>query len=433
VGPERVSPARKQHSVTAALDRDPAVPQRDLLLDPSFVVKRLGLLLGPDGPVDIDDCRQVRVKYRVGARLRVVHRIRVGAASFDVAGSTFPTLERSEQAYAQTRTRAVACGSVRPVAHDRRLTTVFWTFPNDRKIANLPALSEPAPELAELVPAWARSVLTSYAPEKAATVICLDATGRTIAYAKAYAGEGGERAGRVHDALTAALTPDDPHVRLPRSLAYSAAHRTLLVEPLEGVRLQSPESPNLCVGYRRLGRALARLHLLAPPDSARFRRADPDRLEAAADLIGSVRGDVAATALSLTREISPRLDADGDLVCLHGDVNFRNALLQNGRVALIDLDQVASGPAGADLGSVLASLRYAGVVGLLRRSVVPRLCAAFLAGYSELRPLPGDDALRAHTAAALLVERSLRVVTRVRPDGLRRLPALLAEAGEALR
>jgi aminoglycoside phosphotransferase len=417
--------------VTAVLDRDPAVPQRDLLLDPSFVATRLALLLGPDGPLDIDDCRQVRVKYRIGARLRVVHRIRVGNASFDVAASTFPTLERSEQAYAQAQARAVACGPVRPVAHDRRLNTVFWTFPNDRKIAHLPALSEPAPELAALIPTWAGSVLASYAPEKAATVRCLDATGRTVAYAKAYAGEDGERAGRVHHALNAALTADDPHLRLPRSLAYSPGHLTLVVEALEGLRLQSPEDSELRVGYRRLGRALARLHCLVPPDAGRFRRADPDRLEAVADLIGSVRGDVAATARSLAREISPRLEADGDLVCLHGDVNFRNALLENGRVALIDLDQVAAGPAAADLGSVLASLRYAGVVGLLRRAVVPELCAAFLSGYSELRAPPDDAALRAYTAAALLVERSLRVVTRVRPDGLRRLPALLAEAREA--
>ena len=121
-----------------------------------------------------------------------------------------------------------------------------------------------------------------------------------------------------------------------------------------------------------------------------------------------------------------------DVACLHGDVNFRNALLENGRVALIDLDQVASGPPAAELGSVLASLRYGGVVGLLRRSIVQELGASLLSGYSELRPAPGEGALRAYTAAALLGERALRVVTRVRPEGLRRLPALLAEASEVL-
>jgi aminoglycoside phosphotransferase len=418
--------------VIPALDPDPAVPQRDLLLDPDLVAERLDRVLGRESSLRIDDCRQVRVKYRVGVRLRVVHRIRVGAASFDVAASTFPTLERSERAYAHARAQTVAWAPARPVAHDRELATVFWTWPNDRKIATLPALAQPAPELAALLPAWSRSALAAYAPEKAATVRCLDESGRTVAYAKAYAGDAGERAARVHDALTGALGRDDPHLRLPRALGYSAAHRALLLEAVDGVPLRAPEVPSLRLPYRRLGRALARLHDLDPPDEARFRRSEPGRLEAAAKLIGSVRADVAAEVRSLAREISRRLDAGGQAVCLHGDVNFRNALLEDGRVALIDLDQVAAGPAAAELGSVLASLRYAGSVGLLRPAAVPGLARSLLAGYSELRSVPDDGALRAHTAAALVAERCLRVVTRVRPEGLRRLPALLADAREAL-
>lgn len=418
--------------MTPVLDPDPAVPQRDLLLDPNVVAERLSRVLGPNGRLRVDDCRQVRVKYRIGARLRLVHRLRLGATRVDVATSTFPTLERSERAYGEAPRDAAAAGPARPVAHDRELTAVFWTFPNDRKIANLPALVEPAPELARLCPAWSRSAVAAYAPEKTATVACLDADGRTVAYAKTYAGEDGERAGRVHAALTRALGQDDRHVRLPRPIAYSSEHRTLLVEAVEGRPLQALEVSDVRFGYRRLGRALARLHELGRPDDVRFRRADPEWLEAAADLIASVRGDVAAAARGLAHELSQRLDPGADVVCLHGDVNFRNALLHKGRVVLIDLDQVAAGPAAAELGSVLASLRYAGIVGLLRPAVVPELSAAFLAGYSELRLLPAASALRAHTAAAVLGERSLRVVTRVRPEGLRRLPALLSEAREAL-
>ena len=418
--------------MTPALDRDPAVPQRDQLLDETLVGERLARVLGPDGPLDIDDCRQLRVKYRVGARLRVVHRVDVGSTSFDVAASTFRSADRSERAYAQAWAQQVPSGLVRPVAHDRELRTVFWTFPNDRKIAHLPEPAGPAPELADLLPAWSRSALASYAPEKAATFRCLDRAGRTLAYAKVYAGDEGERAGHVHDTLTRALPDDDPDLRLPRSLAYSPPHRTLLIEAVEGTPLLAPEVADARAAYRRLGRALARLHGLAPPDRTRFRRSDPDRLVAAADLIGCVRSDVAAQARALARAISALVDPDASAVCLHGDVNFRNALLDDGRVALIDLDQVAAGPLAAELGSVLASLRYAGVVGLLPPAVVPELAASFVSGYAELRRPPRDAALRAHTAAALLTERSLRVVTRVRPEGLRRLPALLEEAQEAL-
>jgi aminoglycoside phosphotransferase len=414
--------------VRVLLDSDPGVPQRDLLLDPGLVASRLAVL----GFDELESCRQTRVKYRVGARLRVVHRVRTGAATYDVAASTFATRDRSERAYEAARSRVVPCGATRGVVHDRELNAVFWTFPNDRKIAHLPALVEPAPELVGLTGgAWARSVLVAYAPEKAATVRCLDAAGRTLAYAKVYAGEEGARTARVHEALAARLGLGDPHLRVPRSLGYSATNRTLVLEAIEGAPLRAP-SGGLDRGYRRLGRGLARLHDLPAPDAARFRRLDPDRIVAAAELIASVRRDVAASAWELAREISRRLPIATDSVCLHGDVNFRNALLEDGRVALIDLDQVASGPAGAELGSVLASVRYAGVVGLVRAEDVPELSSAFLRGYAELKPLPDEGELRAYTAAALLAERALRVVTRVRAVGLRRLPELLAEARRTL-
>ena len=90
------------------------------------------------------------------------------------------------------------------------------------------------------------------------------------------------------------------------------------------------------------------------------------------------------------------------------------------------------GPAAAELGSVLASLRYAAEIGLIRPAAVQGLGSALLSGYAELRRPPTAPPLRAHTAAALLAERCLRVVTRVRTEGLRRLPAMLAAASEAL-
>lgn len=419
--------------MTSALQHDRAVPQRDLLLDAEHVAARLSTLLGARGPLPIDECTQTRVKYRIGVRLRVVHRIRSRGVGYDVAASTFPTVERSERAYLQGLARAVPCEPLLPVVHDVEQRTVFWTFPNDRKIVHLHALTAPRRGLADLLaPAWAESLLVAYAPEQAATVRCLDSVGRTFAYAKAYAGEDGERTHRIHKVLADSLPADDPHLRVPRPLGYSREHRTLLVSAIEGLPLLAVEGLDVALGYRRLGCALARLHGAGAPDVARFRRVDPDRLEAAAELIASVRSDVAHSVRTLARDICRRGDGDGERVCLHGDVNFPNVLLADGRLALIDLDQVAVGPAAADLGSVLAALRYAGIVGLVPVAAVPDLERAFLAGYSELRPPPDSAALGWHTAAALLAERALRVVTRIRPDGLVRLPALLAEARRAL-
>jgi Ser/Thr protein kinase RdoA (MazF antagonist) len=122
----------------------------------------------------------------------------------------------------------------------------------------------------------------------------------------------------------------------------------------------------------------------------------------------------------------------GPAVCLHGDLHPKNGIVTQDGVALIDLDQSAAGPAAADVGSLLAGLRYGRRIGLLSGSAERRLSAAFLAGYASTRPLPPMASLRWSMAAALLAERALRAVNRVRPEGLVHLDGLLADAHKAL-
>jgi Ser/Thr protein kinase RdoA (MazF antagonist) len=119
-------------------------------------------------------------------------------------------------------------------------------------------------------------------------------------------------------------------------------------------------------------------------------------------------------------------------VLLHGDCHPKNALVDGGRLALIDLDQAGTGPAAADVGSYLARLRVARVVGRQTAAQEAAISTAFLAGYDAVRPQPPDDELRWHTAAALVAEQSVRAVNRVRPDVLAHLPAVLATAEEVL-
>ncbi len=99
-------------------------------------------------------------------------------------------------------------------------------------------------------------------------------------------------------------------------------------------------------------------------------------------------------------------------------------------VVLIDLDQVCAGPAAADLGGLLAGLAYARCVGELPEADERRLGEAVVAGYADAGTPPTPASLRWHTAAALLAERGLRAVHRVRRRGLRRLDAILEAAEE---
>ncbi len=184
---------------------------------------------------------------------------------------------------------------------------------------------------------------------------------------------------------------------------------------------------------RRFGAALAAFHSL--PVAAglpRFTRLDPDRLAPAAELIGRARPDVAVAAARLAGELAGAAPGRGEAVVVHGDVHPKNGLLQGRRIALIDLDQTGLGTPAMDLGSALAGLRYRALVDD-EAARGERVGSALLAGYASARELPDRADLDWHVAAALLSERALRAVNRVREDGLAHLGAVLADARTVLR
>jgi Ser/Thr protein kinase RdoA (MazF antagonist) len=440
----------------ARLARDPRLPQRDVLLDARAVAARLSAALGVKGRLAISECERVRTKYRVGDSLRVLHRVRVGACDYTVAARTFAAGE-SRRAYERASASAVDCGPLRAVLHDAELETVFWTFPNDRRLAALRVLKDVPPQLARLLtPEWSRSRVVAYAPEKCATAECLDARSRVVAYAKVYAGDDGRQVYGVYRALARHLATGGASITIPRALAYDETHRTLLLAPAAGARIADLADDELPRGYSRLGAALAALHNVPAPEALQpFTRLDAKRLRRAARAIGTARPDVRREVDDLADDLERRCEPhDAEpRVCLHGDVHPKNGIAQGERLTLIDLDQCGTGHAAADIGSLLASLTYNHLIADAAHS--PSLCSAnssshssahslvqsservladaFLSGYESVRELPAPESLRWHTAAALLAERALRAVNRVRPEGLARLRELLREAREVLR
>jgi len=74
----------------------------------------------------------------------------------------------------------------------------------------------------------------------------------------------------------------------------------------------------------------------------------------------------------------------------------KNGILLDKGIALIDLDQASVGPPAADLGSLLAALRYERHIGLLTEPAERTLADTFLAGYQQIGMLPGPESLRWH-------------------------------------
>jgi Phosphotransferase enzyme family len=419
---------------TKSLAYDAVLPQRDFLLDVGQVARLLSTRIGVDGPVQIRECELLRIKYRFGESLRVLYRINVDGSSHLVAARTFGA-ESSEDAWQLAESSAVGCGQLCPVLRDGSIDTVFWTFPNDRKIANLHVLTNVPCAIPGLLGSnWTQSRVVAYAPEKCATAECLNRRLNTLAYAKVYADDSGRRCAQVHQSLWRNIAASKSSLRIPHVVAYSENCRTLLVEAMRGKPIASLPATEWNEGLRRLGAALAWLHSLPLADDLpRFKRVDVDRLREAARIIGLVRPDVAGLAHQLSEHLCSRREEQRQPdVCLHGDVHPKNGIAHDHGFALIDLDQASTGPAAADLGSLLAALHYNRLTGQLSASAEAEWAGAFLSGYQAVRELPESSAVLWHTAAALLAERALRAVNRIRPDGLQHLAAVLSAAERLL-
>jgi len=409
---------------------DHVLPQRDLLLDPEFMARLFARELGADGPVAVELCEHIRSTYHAGESLRVAYRVSAGGASCVIAGRAFPQ-GGSQKSFEVARVKAVNCGPFRPVFHHADTECVFWMFPNDRKIANLPLLVDIPEELAQVFPRrWSKSNVVAYAPENCATAQCLSPQDDVLAYAKVYANDHSETCFRTYMALRQSVASRRAEIDFPEVVYHSAQHHILILQALCGRRMADVQGHELLEAFVRLGQVLACLHALpVPAHLPDFPRFTDSHMQLAASTIALVRPELAQQASELCDALrTQKNESNEQSVCLHGDVHPKNGILLEKGVALIDLDQASLGPAAADLGSLLAALRYEHHIGLLTEADERTLVDAFLSGYQRAGKLPEPESLRWHTAAALFAERAFRAVSRIRLPGLQILPKLLNDS-----
>lgn len=397
--------------MNALLAHDPALPQRDVLIDEAVMAQYLSHLVASHG--DFDSCKRLRTKYRVGTSLRVLYEVRGSGHSHRIAARAFPRAKKITNQFNLTRE-----------LHAPELNTIFWIFPDDRKIKHLAVLSHLPAELRNIQGGeWIHSRIVGHAPEKTVTAQCLDTDHRVLAYAKIYAGDEGRRVYDVYKEIE-----QESQLRIPRALSYSEAHHLLLLESVPGVPLSTLTLADRVRAYSHLGEALRRLHELNPPSTtSESTRLTPEGLARAATIIAQARPEVAETVHQLADDLIATHDQIDEAVLLHGDLHPKNVLIDDDRLSLLDLDQAATGPAAIDLAGVIAGLRNDACLGLLTHDDGSSLITAFVNGYGVAK-----ETLRWHVAAALLEERALRAVTRIRFGGLQRLPEILSTAKAVL-
>ncbi|HET6977076.1 MAG TPA: heparinase II/III family protein [Pyrinomonadaceae bacterium] len=356
--------------VTLAPDSN--LPQRDQLLDEAAMARHFAAR----------ECRLLRTKYRPGVSLRTLYEVSDGQKTFRVAARAYPN------------------------------GTSFWNFPADKKIRNLSLLENIPEELSNINGRrWTRSRIVAHAPEKSVTAQCLAEDDAVLAYAKIYAGDEGETIFNIYNYLN----------QKPRALSYSIDHHLLLLEPVAGTPLNTVAVTEREEAFRLLGIALKKLHRITPPDFlSRHRESTPESLLRTAETIGAARPDVSDRAQQLAEALIAAHQTNNSKVLLHGDPHPKNVLLSGQQLSLLDLDQAALGSPMLDVASVIAGIQYDCCIGSISKNQLRTLTEAFLDGYG-----PVDDSLRWHVAAALFEERALRTITRVRRDGLRKLPELL--------
>ena len=421
------SPA--QAAVTLA--PDPVLPRRDDLLDDELVGARLGELL--DGARDgrTGDCARLRAKYRMGESLRATYRVGHGAGERLVSARMFPAASAAGE-FLRARDAAVGQGAdPRSVLFDQVTSTVFWVFPQDRKLLGLGRLTSPPPELRSVfgIP-WTQSELKAYKPERAATVRCADAHGGTVGFVKLQRGDAGRRSVAL---LRAARRGIAEHgiLRLPDAIGYlheqheQLEQHMVLLSPAPGCPLNQLPWVAYPDAMATLGAALSVLHAQPTDGFVPFTRLGPDQLVAAGDLVGAARPDLAPVTDGLVHVLLRTAPTPGPNVLLHGDLHFKNVLVHDYGVSLVDFDEAYAGPAAAELGGVLARLWCPRPRDTIDPDTAQVAAEALLAGYDRG---PSRADLLWHAAAALLVERAVRAIRGVDPVAIGDLERVLATA-----
>lgn len=418
---------------TALLAPDPLLPLRDELLDDTVVGHTLlRLLRSADGSAPWS-CTRVRARYRRGESLRVTFRVRDGSGPRLVSARMF-SAGRAPAKFAQARAVQNDRGAPpRSVLFDESLRTVFWLFPADRKLWGLDRLmTPPACVSAAFDDPWVRSELVAYTPEKAATARCRSAAGVPVGYAKMQLGDETWRSVKTLDAVRRGLPTCGP-LHLPRAVGELRDPPMALYSPAPGSPLHQLRGGAVPAAMGMLGTALRLLHDHPPAPFPPFTRSSPDSIVAAGDLVAGARPDLAPLCTRLVEALLPTRPGPSTLALLHGDLHPKNVLVHDDGVSLVDLDQASVGPPAAELGATLARLWCLRPESGLTPDTGAAAAEELLAGYG----LAMDrSALIWYAAAALLVERAARAVSRIDLANLADLERVLttavhwAESGE---
>lgn len=409
----------------------------------------------------VHDCEIIQARYKPGKNCLISYRLTIRDALTNESREQIFCARVYERGGSQSRfikaqsQPAVATRFGDAVFHIPNLEMVAWAFPNERKLAGLPAITDDDCLRDKILPpviaaaygeGWEIAALASkiahYVAEHTCVVrVTLDLrhaseTQAVTLYGKTYYNdEGAETFARMRQ-LWESEARKNRRLALALALAYQPEIKTLWQAGLPGASLYEWESdsPQFLGWLKRAAVALAALH--QSPVCCRRKIGIADllaRFDEVERMVALARPECLPKLRSLIERLKRQSRQIGErpAATLHGDLHLKNFLVAGQEIALIDLDNMCLGDPLLELGSFVASLHYRNL--LLERPPQrgQAMAEAFVRAYAEVVPWAvADSILNWYVAAALIAERAFRCVTRLKAERLTMLDEIIALADE---
>src|SRR3712207_2876006 len=222
---------------------------------------------------------------------------------------------------------------------------------------------------------------------------------------------------------------------VPKPPASDRAQNSLLLGSLPGVNLKSVlGTAHACEALERTAEAVAVLH--GYKDSKLPRWTVADHLAKARHTIrvlAKFSPELRKQIEGIGRALHARAPRDQDCASgfVHGDFNYGQVLIHPTKVGILDFDRAYAGPVVADLGNLLAHLRYQHIEG--RPPEDASVTEAFLEAYARATQKPLAPEIISWWTALALLRRSDKPIRRLDADGPNKITTLLEEVEGVLR
>jgi aminoglycoside phosphotransferase len=429
--------------------RDDRLPGLTALLYTDMVERYLEPQIRQAGN-EILDCRVAYVRYRPNgncvARYVITHQKRLSGTPQELFwyGVCF-TPETFTNAHRMVLTKPWVKPTLGPpfiALTDYK--TLLFAYPNDRRLDGLRILDcedtlreflcnhlprERWPSADEKL----ATTVVRYKPENRAVLRCeaesQPQSSDAAVYLRVYPSK--RSATAMHSIMSDLLGWLGPQAKLciPKPLASDRDQNILLLDSLPGRKLKSlVRTVRAREALERTAEALAVLHSYKDPKMPRWTVADHlakarQVIHLLAQFLPELRKQIEEIGHAL-RAQAPR-DEDCASGFVHGDFHYGQVLIHPTKVGFLDFDQAHTGPVVADLGRLLAHLRYQHIKG--RPAEGANVADAFLEAYATATQKPLVPQVISWWTALALLQMSVKPMRRLDADGPNKAKVLIEE------